>query len=147
MIQNMGHLVSKVKGETTSWCSDKIFQLRFLSIFLWINATSLLCMRTIKKKLKREIHKLTPIPGGWTDRGHRSQKGCPYSLPFPTRPFLKSYMSHPRWPCPNTLLENSTTEQLPTTASSPPKKHQNLWTHTKLITASWKWKLCYINSC
>lgn len=46
---------------------------------------------------------LTPIPCGRMDGGHQSQRGCPYSLPFLTRPFLKSCKSHPSRPLRNTL--------------------------------------------
>lgn len=79
---------------------------------------------------------LTPIPYGWTDTGRRSQKGCPYSLPLPARPFLKSFKSHPRWSCQNSLLEKSTGDLLATTSSFPLKNHKNLWKQVKQITAS-----------
>lgn len=64
---------------------------------------------------------LTPIPCGRRDRGHRSPKGCPYSLPFPARPFLKSRKSHPRRPLLNALLKASVDRLA--AASRPPKKH------------------------
>lgn len=79
-----------------------------------------------RQKNQSEVLILTPIPCGWMDRSSRSQKGCPYSLLFPTRPFLKSCKSHPRWPRLNTLLEKPTADRLPSTSSCPPKKHQIL---------------------
>lgn len=64
---------------------------------------------------------LTPIPCGRMDRSHRSPKGCPYSLPFPARPFLMSRKSHPRRPLLNALLKASVDRLA--AASRPPKKH------------------------
>lgn len=85
------------------------------------------CIRLISQMLKNctgksfEYSILTPIPCGRMDRSHRSPKGCPYSLPFPARPFLMSRKSHPRRPLLNALLKASADRLA--AASRPPKKH------------------------